>query len=65
MDRRCARGRWALFTSSSKSFNVPALTGAYGFIIDESDREACFHALKSADPHIRSFSEGTLKQALN
>lgn len=25
-----ARGDWALLTSGSKSFNIPALTGAYG-----------------------------------
>ena len=64
-----ARGRWALFTSASKSFNVPALTGAYGFISDEADREAWFHALKSADglsspavmavaAHIAAYREG-------
>jgi cystathionine beta-lyase len=27
-----AQGPWALFTSGSKSFNIPAFTGAYGFI---------------------------------
>ncbi|RWR03566.1 bifunctional beta-cystathionase/maltose regulon regulatory protein [[Pantoea] beijingensis] len=44
-----ARDRWALFTSASKSFNIPALTGAYGFISDEQDRDQWFYALKSAD----------------
>ncbi|PKH26581.1 transcriptional regulator [Enterobacterales bacterium CwR94] len=44
-----ARGHWALFTSASKSFNIPALTGAYGFIAEESDRQAWFQALKNAD----------------
>ncbi|WP_158781351.1 MalY/PatB family protein [Pantoea sp. BAV 3049] len=44
-----ASGRWALFTSASKSFNIPALTGAYGFISDEQDRAAWFQALKNAD----------------
>lgn len=44
-----AGDRWALFTSASKSFNVPALTGAYGFISDEQDRQAWFRALKEAD----------------
>lgn len=43
------QGHWALFTSASKSFNIPALTGAYGFISDESDRHAWFQALKNAD----------------
>ncbi|KAB8313560.1 pyridoxal phosphate-dependent aminotransferase [Erwinia endophytica] len=41
--------RWALFTSASKSFNIPALTGAYGFISDQPDRLAWFQALKNAD----------------
>ncbi|SQB39617.1 protein MalY [Citrobacter koseri] len=30
-----ARDSWALLTSGSKSFNIPALTGAYGLIGDE------------------------------
>ena len=64
-----ATDRWALFTSASKSFNVPALTGAYGFISDEQDRQAWFHTLKSADglsspavfavaAHIAAYREG-------
>ncbi len=44
-----ARDRWALFTSASKSFNIPALTGAYGFISDEGDRAHWFQTLKNAD----------------
>lgn len=44
-----ARGPWALFTSASKSFNIPALTGAYGFIADEASRAGYFSALKNAD----------------
>lgn len=44
-----ARGRWAVATSASKSFNIPALTGAYGFISDEPDRQAWFRQLKQAD----------------
>ncbi|QKJ87089.1 pyridoxal phosphate-dependent aminotransferase [Paramixta manurensis] len=44
-----ARDRWALFTSASKSFNIPALTGAWGMIADPHDREAWFQALKNAD----------------
>ncbi|MBD8161712.1 MalY/PatB family protein [Erwinia persicina] len=46
---RVGHGRWALFTSASKSFNIPGLTGAYGFISDEADRAAWFQALKNAD----------------
>ena len=64
-----ATGRWALFTSASKSFNVPALTGAYGFISAEQDRQAWFQTLKSADglsspavlavaAHIAAYREG-------
>ncbi|MGB9095362.1 MalY/PatB family protein [Erwinia sp.] len=64
-----ASGRWALFTSASKSFNVPALTGAYGFISDEQDRQAWFQATKNADglsspavmavaAHIAAYREG-------
>lgn len=62
-------GRWALFTSASKSFNIPALTGAYGFISDEQDRQAWFQALKNADglsspavlavaAHIAAYTQG-------
>lgn len=40
---------WALLTSGSKTFNIPALTGAYGFISDNSAREAYMLALKSRD----------------
>lgn len=39
----------ALLTSASKSFNIPALGGAYGFITDPDDRTAWFNALKNAD----------------
>ncbi|HEW9969553.1 TPA: pyridoxal phosphate-dependent aminotransferase [Enterobacter cloacae] len=44
-----ARGKWALLTSGSKSFNIPALTGAYGLIGDEESRNAYLGALKSRD----------------
>ncbi|MGK9171872.1 pyridoxal phosphate-dependent aminotransferase [Yokenella regensburgei] len=64
-----ARGNWALFTSASKSFNIPALTGAYGFIADESARTAWLSALKNRDglsspavlalvAHIAAYTEG-------
>ncbi|MDN8600154.1 MalY/PatB family protein [Citrobacter sp. S2-9] len=44
-----ARGHWALLTSGSKSFNIPALTGAYGLIEDERRRERYLSALKGRD----------------
>ncbi|MBW7984401.1 MalY/PatB family protein [Enterobacillus tribolii] len=43
------RTPWALLTSASKSFNIPALTGAYGFISDAASRDAYFLQLKSRD----------------
>lgn len=64
-----ARGPWALFTSASKSFNIPALTGAYGLIDDAATREGYLNALKSRDglsspsvpalvAHIAAYREG-------
>ncbi|WP_067710353.1 MalY/PatB family protein [Erwinia sp. ErVv1] len=61
--------RWALFTSASKSFNVPALTGAWGIISDKQDRTTWFQALKNTDglsspavlavaAHIAAYREG-------
>jgi len=44
-----ARSKWALLTSGSKSFNIPALTGAYGLFGDEASRTAYLHALKGRD----------------
>lgn len=44
-----ARGKWALLTSGSKSFNIPALTGAYGLIGDDDSRSAYLSALKGRD----------------
>lgn len=44
-----ARGKWALLTSGSKSFNIPALTGAYGLIGDEQSRNGYLSALKGRD----------------
>ncbi|WP_312984473.1 MalY/PatB family protein [Atlantibacter sp.] len=41
--------RYALFTSGSKSFNIPALTGAWGIITDATDRDAYLSALKGRD----------------
>ena len=44
-----AHGEWALFTSGSKSFNIPAFTGAYGMIVGDTAREAYLTALKNRD----------------
>jgi cystathionine beta-lyase len=44
-----AQTDWALFTSGSKSFNIPALTGAYGLIGDEASRNGYLNALKNRD----------------
>lgn len=44
-----ARGSWALLTSGSKSFNIPALTGAYGLIEDAQSRNDYLSALKGRD----------------
>jgi len=44
-----ATGQWALLTSGSKSFNIPALTGAYGLISDKAQRDAYLHQLKASD----------------
>lgn len=41
--------RYALFTSGSKSFNIPALTGAWGLIADAQDRHNYLAALKGRD----------------
>ncbi|WP_368541026.1 MalY/PatB family protein [Enterobacter soli] len=64
-----ARGKWALLTSGSKSFNIPALTGAYGLIGDDESRSAYLSALKGRDglsspsvlalvAHIAAYQEG-------
>ena len=44
-----ARDKWALLTSGSKSFNIPALTGAYGLFGDEASRSGYLSALKGRD----------------
>lgn len=43
------RGSWALLSSASKSFNIPALTGAWGLIGDDSARADYLAALKGRD----------------
>ncbi|MEU9360411.1 MalY/PatB family protein [Streptomyces sp. NPDC048301] len=47
--RHAREGRWAVITSASKSFNIPALTGSYGIIGDDVSREAYLRQLKEAD----------------
>ncbi|MCC3718072.1 pyridoxal phosphate-dependent aminotransferase [Rouxiella badensis] len=42
-------GHWALVTSGSKTFNIPALTGAYGLINHAADRAAYLQQLKNTD----------------
>lgn len=44
-----ARSPWALFTSGSKSFNIPALTGAYGLMDDAVSRQNYLDSLKKRD----------------
>ncbi|WP_328564466.1 MalY/PatB family protein [Streptomyces coelicoflavus] len=62
-------GRWAVVTSASKSFNIPALTGSYGIMGDPVSRDAYLRELKEADGlsspavlslvgHIAAYREG-------
>lgn len=62
-------GRWAVVTSASKSFNIPALTGSYGIIGDPEAHAAYLRRLKDADGlsspavlslvgHIAAYREG-------
>lgn len=44
-----AQTPWALLTSASKSFNIPALTGAYGFISDAPTQANYSRVLKQRD----------------
>ncbi|BDH46097.1 aminotransferase [Salmonella enterica subsp. enterica serovar Choleraesuis] len=44
-----AQSDWALITSASKSFNVPALTGAWGLISNPQDKQNYLAALKERD----------------
>ena len=44
-----AGGKWALLSSGSKSFNIPALTGAWGLIGDKESRNGYLSALKGRD----------------
>lgn len=43
------RGSWALLSAASKSFNIPALTGAWGLISDDGARADYLAALKGRD----------------
>ena len=40
---------WALVSSASKSFNIPALNGAYAFIAEKESREKYLFQLKQID----------------
>ncbi|MBE8566507.1 MalY/PatB family protein [Vibrio sp. 10N.222.49.A3] len=44
-----AGSRWALVSSASKSFNIPALNGSYAFIAEDSARENYLFNLKQID----------------
>ncbi|MFE7750961.1 MalY/PatB family protein [Streptomyces sp. NPDC057428] len=43
------RGRWAVITSASKSFNFPALTGSYGLIGDPADRAEYLRRMETGE----------------
>lgn len=43
------KNNWAIVSSASKSFNIPALTGAYGIIQSEETRNDYLQQLKSCD----------------
>lgn len=64
-----ARNNWALVTSASKSFNIPALNGAWGILPSAIDRTAWFNVMKNRDglsspsvmavaAHIAAYREG-------
>ncbi|WP_387463966.1 MalY/PatB family protein [Photorhabdus sp. RM323S] len=66
-----ATTRWALITSASKTFNLTALTGAYGFIYDDHSRAVYSHQLMQCNglsspaifsilAHIAAYREGQL-----
>ncbi|MGW1882831.1 MalY/PatB family protein [Streptomyces sp. NPDC001970] len=43
------RGRWAVITSGSKSFNFPALTGSYGIVGDPGERAAFVRRMETGE----------------
>ncbi|WP_351234895.1 MalY/PatB family protein [Streptomyces sp. NPDC002133] len=43
------RGRWAVITSGSKSFNFPALTGSYGIVGDPQERAAFVRRMETGE----------------
>lgn len=64
-------GQWALLSSASKSFNIPALTGAWGLINDPDERQQYINTLKGQDglsspailsvvAHIAAYHQGHL-----
>lgn len=46
---QCGQSNWALITSASKSFNIPALTGAYGLIECAKTRADYLQQIKACD----------------
>ncbi|MFF4181939.1 MalY/PatB family protein [Streptomyces sp. NPDC001691] len=66
---RFGRGRWALITSGTKSFNFPALTGSYGLIGDAADHAEFVRRMETGEglgspavlsltAHIAAYREG-------
>ncbi|NBM16869.1 MalY/PatB family protein [Streptomyces sp. GC420] len=62
-------GRWAVITSATKSFNFPALTGAYGIIGDPAERDVYIRRMETGEglaspavlsltAHIAAYREG-------
>ncbi|MFD7442097.1 MalY/PatB family protein [Streptomyces sp. NPDC059909] len=43
------RGRWAVITSGSKTFNFPALTGSYGIVGDPEERAAFVRRMETGE----------------
>jgi len=67
--RVAGAGRWAVVSSGSKSFNFPALTGAYGLIGDPADRAEYLRRMETAEglaspavlsltAHVAAYREG-------
>ncbi|MFJ2406491.1 MalY/PatB family protein [Streptomyces xanthochromogenes] len=67
---RFGRGRWALITSGTKSFNFPALTGSYGIVGDAADHAEFIRRMETGEglaspavlsltAHIAAYRSGT------
>ncbi|MFE9567345.1 MalY/PatB family protein [Streptomyces sp. NPDC006692] len=66
---RFGRGRWALITSGTKSFNFPALTGSYGVVGEAADHAEFVRRMETGEglgspavlslvAHIAAYREG-------